>query len=125
MTISLVDPTTPRFWLFVAAGSLILTPVIHAQIRNVLLAILNTAFLGTLLGRALLPMLTALAFVYALLCGMGKADTRRLCVPLMLLVAILLFVFHKLPFIVDGLGMKPLPPVLAAIGYSYVFLRTI
>lgn len=125
MTVSFVDLTTPKFWLFVIAGTLILTPLRHARARNLSLAMLNLTFVATLLGMAILPLLAALLVVYGVLCGMGGPRMRRLCVPLMLVGATLLFVCHKLPSVAGAMRMTRFLPILAAIGYSYVFLRAI
>jgi D-alanyl-lipoteichoic acid acyltransferase DltB (MBOAT superfamily) len=124
MTFSVVDITTPQFWLVVLGGCLFLTPVVQADLRRALWATINLVFLWLLLGKGLLAVAAGLVLVYLLL----RSLTIERPLPLVivtLLAAIALFVVHKLPWIGEDLKIPAVHPILVTVGYSYVFLRLV
>jgi D-alanyl-lipoteichoic acid acyltransferase DltB (MBOAT superfamily) len=121
----IIDLASLKFWLFVVAGMLFLTPLVHFGLRRLLLAALNVGFLFVLLGRNLWIVLLFLAVLYVLLQLAGKSSAWRVAVAAIFISTLFLFVLHKLPRISFDLHVERLNPVLTAIGYSYALLRTI
>jgi D-alanyl-lipoteichoic acid acyltransferase DltB (MBOAT superfamily) len=124
MTGAIVDLTTPRFWAVVSAGSLALTPVVQANLRRLLWAALNLAFLTLLLGPGILAVAAGLVLFYLLLRSMAAENPLPSIVALMSL-AMGLFIYHKAPWIADSVHVSGVQPILVGLGYSYVFLRLI
>jgi D-alanyl-lipoteichoic acid acyltransferase DltB (MBOAT superfamily) len=124
MTGSLVDLSTPNFWFVVSGGSIFLTPVVQANLRRALWALVNLLFLWLLLGPSLLAVGVGLVLFYLLLRSMAAQKPLASIVTL-LTAATGLFVVHKLPWIGDRLRCPGVHPILVTIGYSYVFLRLI
>jgi D-alanyl-lipoteichoic acid acyltransferase DltB (MBOAT superfamily) len=121
-----IDLATPKFWLFVLAAVLLLTPVVHAAARRMIFAGVNVAFLAAILDhRGFAAVLVGLAVLYVLLAGAGKAGPRVAAVATILIGCMLLFVLHKLPWMAGRLHAGRLAPILTAVGYSYIFLRVI
>jgi D-alanyl-lipoteichoic acid acyltransferase DltB (MBOAT superfamily) len=121
----MIDIASPTFWVFVFAGLLVLTPVVHATLRRVLLALLNLGFLWMLLHHSLAIVLVGLAVFYVLLQIMGKSSAWLGAVAVFFAATVLLFVAHKLPWVAHDLHISRLSPILVSIAYSYVFLRAI
>lgn len=112
------------FWGVAAAALLVVAPLRSGPLRSGAFAVLNSAFLVLLLGPA-----RAAAFLLFLLAGWwvlgGGAGRRFGRVPFAALAALffLLFAAHKAPTVVAGLDADSLNPLLAAVGFSFVFLR--
>jgi D-alanyl-lipoteichoic acid acyltransferase DltB (MBOAT superfamily) len=121
----LIDFASPRFWLLVVCGFLVLTPVVHVTARRVILAALNLTFLGMLLHKQIVVVLAALAVFYGLLRAMQRPGPRRAAVTAALGGSLLIFVLHKLPVVAHPLHAARLLPILTAVAYSYVLLRAI
>jgi D-alanyl-lipoteichoic acid acyltransferase DltB (MBOAT superfamily) len=121
---SLIDVSTPSFWVVVSGGSVFLTPIVQANLRRALWALVNLVFLWLLLGHSLLPVAAGLVVFYLMLRSLAAAKPLPFIL-LLLTTATALFVIHKLPWIGQQLHAPAVPPILATIGYSYVFLRLI
>jgi D-alanyl-lipoteichoic acid acyltransferase DltB (MBOAT superfamily) len=124
MTGSLVDLSTPSFWFVVSGGSVALTPVVWANLRRWLWALVNVAFLWLILGPSLLAVAAGVVLFYLLLQAL-TAEKSHYVTLVVLASAIGLFVVHKLPWIGERLHCPGVHPILVSIGYSYVFLRLI
>jgi D-alanyl-lipoteichoic acid acyltransferase DltB (MBOAT superfamily) len=126
MVPSQVNLSAPTFWLFLLVAALILTPLIHAASRHLLLAAINLAFLWTLLGYDLLAVLAGLGLFYLILRAASSSTAPRILgITIGLAGGLALFVLHKLPWLGGQLHAPKVNPVLMSIGYSYVFLRMI
>ncbi len=120
--IGVIDLYKVHFWLFVAASSLVLVPIIAQTARRWALALVNLAFITLLLGIDTPLVLTGVLVTWLML----KASAgERGSLPAGLLVAgvLLLFLIHKRPGDAAALGLSGINPILAAIGFSYVALR--
>jgi D-alanyl-lipoteichoic acid acyltransferase DltB (MBOAT superfamily) len=124
MTGSIFDLTTPSFWVVVTGGSVFLTPIVQANWRRFLWALLNLSFLWLILGPNLVVVGAGLIFFYVLLRAMAAPGALPYII-LLIGTATGLFVLHKLPWVGQSLSIPGAQPVLVTIGYSYVFLRLI
>jgi len=122
-----------QFWGVVGVGLLLLTPLTSGRARRWVLALLNLVFLVLALDSLKRVALVAgglLAF-WGLLRALAKSERGGLWFGLSLVSGLALMILHKLP----GLGqlapdpvgptLERLNPLLALIGISYVFLRSV
>jgi D-alanyl-lipoteichoic acid acyltransferase DltB (MBOAT superfamily) len=110
------------FWIALAAGILLLTPLTRGTPRRAVQAVLNLAFLIGLLQLSAVVVLASVTILWLVF----RAIERR--VPGVWILAAMatgaLFVLHKLPADLPGLG-PGVNPVLAAVSFSYVALRIV
>lgn len=124
MTQQLIDLRQIDFWLLCLAGMLVLMPVRSAVARKIFQALLNLTFLWLILGTAMLGIGVAIVIAYVLMRAVHSP--QRMWFGAVAGAALAgLFVLHKLPPLVNELGIGPLSQVLSVIGFSYVALRTV
>ena len=121
----MVDLATPTFWLVVIAAVVLLTPLVHAQARKVVLAGINLAFLYLLMRHRVVIAIAGLVILWGALQAAGNKALRPAAIAAILGGSLLLFVAHKLPHEATRVHLDPLLPILKAVGYSYVLLRVI
>jgi D-alanyl-lipoteichoic acid acyltransferase DltB (MBOAT superfamily) len=122
---ALIDITSALFWLVVGAAAFLLAPIRHVTLRRAALAAVNLGFLYLVLNVWVAPVLAGLLALHAAL-GLIAAQRRALAAAGMaLFVAGALFLLHKLPGVSTRLGTGAVNPLLATVGFSYVFLRLI
>lgn len=120
-----IDLASPVFWLVTLIAVAVMTPITHAELRKWVWACINITFIAVLLGLHVLEVVAFLAAAHGALHVLGSAGRRKPVVLVGGLVLLCLFVFNKLPSVPKDLGMSGLNPLLAAVGFSYVFLRLI
>lgn len=115
------------FWIITAASVVALAMVTSQGIRRPLLAATNLLFIATLLQRRALFVMLGILTVYFLLQAAGRARRTQamMAVGATLAGLLALFLVHKLPLAAESSRLASLTPVLAAIGYSYVALRSV
>ncbi len=120
--VGVVDLYSPFFWLFVAVACVVLVPIVATTVRQLVLALVNLAFIGLVLRVDASLLFAGVLFVWLML----KASEGRLgALPAALLAALVLvlFLIHKRPGDAADVGLGAINPLLAAIGFSYVALR--
>ena len=119
----LIDVTTAPFWLVVAIAAFLLAPVKQVNVRRLLLATVNLGFLWLVLELWLAPVLLALLVLNIALTLVATRHSRTILLVTTVGMAAALFVLHKLPRLSVALGTSSLNPLLATVGFSYIFLR--
>lgn len=122
MSEATIDLISWPFWIALAAGIVLLTPLRSGVARRWVWAVLNLAFLIVLLKLSALVVLSSVLVVWALC----QAVERKVHVILVAASALTggLFLLHKMPPLTEWLGAS-VNPVLAAVSFSYVALRLI
>ncbi len=117
--------TSLKLWLILILAVVLLTPLTHASLRRVVLALLNLLFVWFCVGALLPAVLVGLLLIYTLL-HFARGRHAGAAGGLVLAVGIgTLFVLHKLPPLAAWAGLSALNPLLAGIGFSYVMLRVV
>jgi len=118
---SSVDLGTPLFCAFLVLALALVMPLRDARLRWWTIAAVDVGFVAALVGARGAALAVALCGVVYLACrAMQRPALRRPAVWIVGLASALLFLLHK-----TLLGPASLKQVLAAIGFSYVALRTI
>lgn len=118
---SFVDLGAPLFWCFLAVAVILIVPLTHARVRWLVVAGLDLGFVAALIGARGAALSVALCGVVHI--GARAAERPSLRRASVLVVGIsmgALFVMHK-----TQLGPSRVTQVLAAVGFSYVALRTL
>jgi D-alanyl-lipoteichoic acid acyltransferase DltB (MBOAT superfamily) len=113
-----------EFWVALALGILILTPLRHAGARRLCWAAVNVIFLWVVLHLDVLFIAAGFLVIYGLL----QVTARwRHWLPVAVAGAGVLFLFlvHKLPGFSVTSSTTTLNPILATVSFSYVALRII
>jgi D-alanyl-lipoteichoic acid acyltransferase DltB (MBOAT superfamily) len=113
------------FWVVCVVAVALLTPWTRATPRKWVLAGLNLGFLALLLRGHALFLAGAVLSIFVLLQLVGRQRFALFLTVLISLIALGLFVLHKLPALTDRLGLTTVGHVLSFIGFSYVALRMI
>lgn len=121
---ALSDVAGGSFWAFVAVAVVLLSVATRTPWHKACLAWLNLAFCLLVVGWQATVALGAVLACLHWACKLGDPQARLLGVVATGLLLGTTFLMHKLPAMPDG-ASATLKPVLAAIGFSYVFLRTI
>ncbi len=122
---ALIDITSTLFWLVAGAAAFLLAPIRHVTLRRACLAAVNLGFLYLVLNVWLAPLLAGLMALHVAL-GLIAARRHALAAAgTALCAAGALFLLHKLPGVSTRLGTSVVNPLLATVGFSYVFLRLI
>lgn len=121
----MVDLASPIFWLITLIAVAVMTPVTHAELRKWLWAGVNLVFIATMLRLRVLEVAALLLAAHITLRVLGCDTWRRPVALAGLACALCLFVMNKLPLQSQALGLGVVNPLLAAVGFSYVFLRII
>jgi D-alanyl-lipoteichoic acid acyltransferase DltB (MBOAT superfamily) len=124
-----IDLYSLSFWSIAATAPCLLVPLTRADVRKLLLASLNLAFLALFLGPwlTLTWVLGAIAAVWLVLRLTAAPSSRLGTVALVIggLAVLALFILHKRPLDLDASPLARLQPVLGTIGFSYVALRLV
>lgn len=126
MSHAVVDLFTVSFWAVVAAAMLVLTPLTCADGRQGAFAAINIAFLWLLQPLLVPGAIGGVVVVYVLLRMATPGPRAQAVLWLLLSGALAIMVVHKLPQLSPP--WEPfisVHPALAAIGFSYVFLRIV
>ena len=124
MTEQLIDLTEVDFWLICFLSVIVVTPLVRADARRVIWALVNVLFLYLLLGWNSIGILVVIPVLYVFIRGVASAYRASFTVLTAALIASLFFL-HKLPLVTEGIGVGLLGDVLSIIGFSYVALRMI
>src|SRR5258706_1847952 len=118
---STIDVGGPRFWVFFLAALVLIMPLRHAGLRWWAIAAVDLGFIAALAGvRAALLAFGLCGVVYLGSRATERPALRRATPWAMGLAGALLFFWHK-----TALGPAPFKQALAAVGFSYVTLRSI
>src|SRR5579884_3499480 len=116
---------TYYFWLIAIAGIVALRVLTHAPTRQYAWATLNLLFLWFVLGWLIVPLLGGGAVLFFLLRDYQRPNHRLFLTVLIATVASALFLAHKSAFFGHVGGDLWLQQLLAAVGFSFVFLRIV
>lgn len=138
MKIISIDLAQPHFWWMLLIGVVVLTPIVRVRLRQLAWAGVNTLMLALLLHKYALIVLMMLLGIYFVLQVMQRSRKQATRLALgAVLAALVLFAIHKLPGLGadaastwghDAAGAPQHPRIhqlLAAVGYSYLFLRIV
>ena len=125
MDAALVDVASFSFWSVVGVAVLLLTTIVQPALRQTMLAGINLGFLYLLLGADLAGIVLGVGVIYVLLRMIVLKRLGMFAAAVTFLGVVGLFVMHKLPALSYETHSASLNPLLATIGYSYVFLRLI
>jgi D-alanyl-lipoteichoic acid acyltransferase DltB (MBOAT superfamily) len=113
------------FWALAVAAVVFLAPWTRAAPRKWIFASLNIVFVVVLLRWHALGVASALFVAFVLLQLVGRRIPRLFAATVLALLALGLFLVHKLPAPAESLGLSRLGQVLSFIGFSYVALRLV
>ena len=125
MDTTLVDVASFSFWFVVGVAVLLLTTIVHSALRHALLAGINLGFLYLLLGADLAAIVLGVGVTYLLLRTIALERLGVFVAAATLVGVTGLFVLHKLPALSYEAHTSSVNPLLATVGFSYVFLRLI
>jgi alginate O-acetyltransferase complex protein AlgI len=114
-----------QFWMVAAAAVVLLRVVVEPRTRSYLWAGLNLIFLGLLLGKYFLAMAGPALCVFALLQAYRWVGRRLLLTSVLIFSATVLFALYKTAYFTHQADAPWVQQVLAAVGFSFVFLRLI
>jgi D-alanyl-lipoteichoic acid acyltransferase DltB (MBOAT superfamily) len=121
-----IDLFAAPFWLAVAAALLLVTPLARARDRQLAFCFVNLAFLAIIIKGRTLGVMGGVALAYALLRLSAPPRAGRIAFGALLAGCLGLFALYKTPALLPATGFPKLfMSMLAAIGFSYVFLRAI
>jgi D-alanyl-lipoteichoic acid acyltransferase DltB (MBOAT superfamily) len=121
----LIDLYQAEFWLTAGGALLVLVPLTRAVARKWAGALINLGFVCLLLRAWAAVVLGGILVLHAALHVIAGSRGGRAALALAGAGLLSLFVLHKLPVLAEALGLGRLHPILAAIGFSYVALRTV
>ncbi|MEZ6193122.1 MAG: MBOAT family O-acyltransferase [Phycisphaerales bacterium] len=120
-----IDLASPVFWIITLIAVAVMTPVTHAELRKWLWAGMNLVFIATMLQLRVLEVAAYLVAAYLALRVLGCREWREVVARGGLFLLLCLFVINKMPGWSANWGTGDLNPLLAAVGFSYVFLRLV
>lgn len=116
---------TYQFWIVAAAAILLLRIVIEPGMRSYVWSGLNLLFLGLLLGKYFIAFATPALGVFTFLQAYRWGWRRQLLTTVLIVVATVVFFLYKTAYFNHHGDVPWVQQVLAAVGFSFVFLRLI
>lgn len=119
----MIDLTTEAFWIVSLVAVVLLTPITRGEIKKWVWAGVNVFFVAWMLKLRTLEVLSAVVVAHLALRMLACGNWRTVIAAVGFVLAVGLFVLRKLPGVSEGMGLGMVNPLLAAVGFSYVFLR--